>query len=143
MLLLSFALAAQAVSAPAVSGPRPLEGTHWKAIELAGRPVPSQQLAREIYLLLEERGAIYGSDGCNQVAGTYRLEKDSIRFSDMAETQRACIDTDNLDVTFRDALMTARRMTFSADRLELFDSDHRRVAVFIAVTKPSPDPASR
>jgi heat shock protein HslJ len=131
VLAWSLALAAQAVS-----GPRPLEGTYWKAIELAGKPVPANDSIREIYLVLQDRGRVYGSDGCNRVAGAYELKKNAIRFSEMAATRMACIDAGDIDIAFRDALKSARRLTVVGDHLDLFDSKNRRVAAFVAASAP-------
>jgi heat shock protein HslJ len=128
------------LAAQAVSGPRPLEGTYWKAIELAGKPVPAQDSIREVYLLLQQRGQAYGSDGCNRVAGAYELKDDAIRFSQMAATRMACIDAGDIDVAFRDALKSARRLTVVGDHLDLFDSKNRRVAVFVAASSHPADP---
>jgi hypothetical protein len=35
------------------------------AIELVGKPTPSQDSQREAHLLFQERGRVSGSDGCN------------------------------------------------------------------------------
>jgi len=138
VLASSLALAAQVVS-----GPRPLEGTYWKAIELVGRPVPSQAAIREAYLLLQEGGRVYGSDGCNRVAGRYEVTKTGVRFDDMVVTRMACIDTGGLDVVFRDALKSARQLAVAGERLDLFDSANRRVAVFLAVSSRPGEPGTR
>ena len=131
VLAWSLALAAQTIS-----GPRPLEGTYWKAIELAGKPVPANDSIREIYLVLQDRGRVYGSDGCNRVVGAYEAKNTSIRFSEMAATRMACIDAGDIDIAFRDALKSARRLTVVGDHLDLFDSKNRRVAAFVAASGP-------
>jgi heat shock protein HslJ len=126
-----------------VSGPRPLEGTYWKAIELEGKAMPSSDSIREVYLLLKEQGRIYGSDGCNRVAGTYQADDTSVRFSEMAVTRMACTDEAHIDVAFRDVLKSARRLVVAGEHLELFDSGNRRVAVFLAASSYRPDPDKR
>ena len=123
-------------AAQAVSGPRPLEGTYWKAIELAGKPVAAKESIRDIYLMLQELGRVYGSDGCNRVAGAFERKNTYIRFSEMAATRMACIDAGDIDAVFRDALKSARRLHVEGDRLELFDSKNRRVAAFVAASAP-------
>jgi heat shock protein HslJ len=138
VLVWSLGLAAQVVS-----GPRPLEGTYWKAIELQGKQVPARDSIREVYLVLAERGRLYGSDGCNRVAGAYELKNGSVRFSEMAATRMACIDAGDIDAAFRDALKNAKRVTIAGEHLELFDSSNRRVAVFLAASSHSADPAKR
>src|SRR5262245_20576460 len=134
---------ALAQAAQLVSGPRPLEGTYWKAIELEGKPVPSRASVREIYLLLQERGQVYGSDGCNRVAGIYRVNDTAVRFSEMTATRVACIDEANIAVAFRDALKRARRLMVAGEHLQLFDSADRRVAVFLAASSHPADPGAR
>ncbi len=138
VLAASLSLAAQAVTAP-----RSIEGTYWKAIELDGQPVPSQNSVRGVYLLLQEEGRLYGSDGCNRVAGLFAMNKTAVKFSDMAVTRMACIDAGDLDVLFHNALRSARRLAATAERLELFDSANRRVAVFLAVSSRPPDAGPR
>jgi heat shock protein HslJ len=141
MVLTAFAQAVLAVSlslaAQVVLAPRPLEGTYWKAIELDGQPVPSQSSVHEVYLLLQEEGRFSGSDGCNRVAGLYAMNRTAVRFSDMAVTQMACIDAGDLDVVFHDALKHARRLAANGERLDLFDSANKRVAMFLAVSTRS------
>jgi len=128
------------LAAQVVSGPRPLEGTYWKAIELVGKPLPATESIREVYLVLQDRGRVYGSDGCNRVAGTYELKNTAVRFSQTAATRMACIDAGDIDVAFRDALKSARRLTVVGDRLELLDSKDRHVAVFLAASSRPADP---
>lgn len=109
---------------------RPLEATYWKAVELAGKPVPALAANREAHLLFQAGGRVSGSDGCNRITGGYELKGDSIRFGQMAGTQMACVDTAGLEQAFRAALKSASRLTIAGDRLELFDESGTRVAAF-------------
>jgi copper homeostasis protein (lipoprotein) len=83
---------------------------------------------------------VYGSDGCNRVAGTYELKKTVVRIGEMAGTRMACIDADGLDIAFHDALKSARRLAVAGDRLVLLDSADKRVAIFVAVSSRPADP---
>ena len=121
------------LAAQVVSGPRPIEGTYWKAIELDGQPVPAQESIRGIYLVLADHGRVYSSDGCNRVSGTYEPKKMSIRFRAVAASHMACIDAGGIDGVFVGALKNARRLTIGGQRMELLDSDNRRVAAFRSV----------
>jgi putative lipoprotein len=58
-----------------------LEGTYWRATEVAGKPTPAQDANREAHLLFETGGRLSGSDGCNRIAGSYELKGDVVRFS--------------------------------------------------------------
>jgi len=112
-----------------------LEGTRWRATELAGKPVPPREANREAHLLFEEGGRVSGSDGCNRITGSYERKADVVRFGQMAGTQMACIDTAGIDSAFRSALKSAARLTIIGERLELFDASGTRLAVFRAAAQ--------
>jgi putative lipoprotein len=122
---------------PGSRSPRPLEGTYWKAIELAGTPTPAQDPKREAHLLFQTGGRVAGSDGCNRVTGSYELRGDVVTFGQMASTQMACLNTGGIDRGFRDALKGASRLTIADDRLELFDATGARLALFAATPQTS------
>jgi heat shock protein HslJ len=110
----------------------PLEGTYWRAIELAGKPAPPQDPKREAHLLFDAAGRVSGSDGCNRVTGSYQRKGDAITFGQMAATRMACVNTAAVEEAFRSALKSASRFTIAGDRLELFDAAGTRVAAFVA-----------
>jgi putative lipoprotein len=113
-------------------GSRPIEGTRWRATELAGKPTPAQNVAREAHLEFAAGGRVSGSDGCNRLTGTYTLKGDVVTFGQMAGTQMACAGAAEIEAPFREALKSATRMRVTGDRLELSDTTGRRLAVFTA-----------
>ena len=117
---------------PNPAGSRPLEGTYWKAIEVAGKPTPTQDANREAYLLFQPGGRLSGSDGCNRIVSSYELKGDVITFGQVAGTQMPCLNTGEIERAFWDGLKSAARSTIVGDRLELFDPAGRRVAAFTA-----------
>ena len=54
-------------------GTRPLEGTYWRATELAGKPTSKQDPKSEAHLEFKA-GRVSGSDGCNRLTGSYQLK---------------------------------------------------------------------
>jgi putative lipoprotein len=129
-------------TSPATSGSRPLEGTYWKAIELAGKSTPTQDPKREAHLQFQG-GRVSGSDGCNRLTGTYQLNGDRVAFGQIAGTQMACVNPGGTEGPFRDALKSATKLTVAGDRLELSDAAGTRLAVFAAgsqASSPSPSP---
>ena len=118
-------------------GARPLEGRYWKAIELAGKPTPTQEPSREAHLLFQAGGRVSGSDGCNRIMGGYELKGDSVTFGQMAGTQMACTNTGEIERAFREALQRGTRLAMAGDRLELFDMSGTRVAAFTARSQAS------
>jgi heat shock protein HslJ len=119
------------------AGSKPLEGTHWKAIELAGKPVPNTDPKRDAHLQFQAGSRVSGSDGCNRVAGSYQLEGDRVTFGQMIGTRMACPGTTDVERTFHEALKSAARLTVSGDRLELRDATGTRLAAFAALAQPS------
>ena len=107
----------------------PLEATYWKAVELAGKPTPSQNPNREAHLVFQAGGRVSGSDGCNRMIGSYEWKGDGITFGQMAGTQMACTDAAEVERGFRDALKGASRLRIAGDRLELLDATGARLAV--------------
>jgi putative lipoprotein len=126
--------------APGAAGTRPLAGTNWKAIELAGKPIPAPDANREAQLLFQAGGRLSGSDGCNRVVGSYELNGQRVRFGQLAGTQMACLDTGEVERAFRDALKAAERLTIAGDRLELLDGTGRLVAAFTASAQVATSP---
>ncbi|MGH9203145.1 MAG: YbaY family lipoprotein, partial [Vicinamibacterales bacterium] len=114
---------------PAASSAKSLEGTYWRATELAGKPVPKQDAKREAHVVFQPGGRFSGSDGCNQITGTYQLKGDAVTFGKMIATQMACLNTGGTEQAFRDAIQSAARLAVVGDRLELADAVGRRVVV--------------
>src|SRR5262245_49330144 len=134
-------VAADQTPPPAAGGTRPLEGTHWRATELAGKPTSTQDPKREAYLQMQA-GRVSGSDGCNRLTGSYQLNGDRVTFGQMAGTQMACLNSSGTEGPFRDALKSASRVTITGDRLDLFDAAGTRLATFAAGSQPSTSTAS-
>ncbi len=121
-------------AAPIPVDTRPLEGTHWRAIELAGIPIPAQDPRREAFLLFQAGGRVSGSDGCNRLTGTFQLTRGVLTFGQMAGTLMACVDSSGeVERAFREMLKRAASLAIAGDRLELFDATGRRVGAFVAV----------
>lgn len=123
---------------PTTPGADAIEGRYWRAIELAGKPVPSQDAGREAHLLFQPVGRLSGSDGCNRITGSYDLKGEAIAFGEIAVTRMACAGIGDIDRVFRDALKSASRLTVSGDRMSLFDAAGKRVALFAARVGGSP-----
>lgn len=48
------------------------------------------------YLVLEDDGSLSGSDGCNNLSGSWSVdEADQVEFEDVASTMKACEDVDD------------------------------------------------
>jgi heat shock protein HslJ len=116
-----------------------LEATYWKAVELAGAPVPAQPTNREAHLVFQPTGRLSGSDGCNRITGAYILKGEGITFGKVAGTQMACPDTADVERRFQSALKGTSHWRITGNRLELFGATGKPLAVFERGTQPSLD----
>lgn len=108
------------------------ERTHWRAVELAGKPVPPQDANHEPHLVFRRNGRVAGSDGCNRVTGRYKRSGSAMKFGQMAVTRMACPDTTEIERAFQQALESTASLQIAGDRLELFDAAGTRLAAFAA-----------
>jgi heat shock protein HslJ len=110
-----------------------LEDTHWKLIELNGKPVTADDVSREAFIqLIAESGRVTGNGGCNVMSGTYELSSPNrIQFSKMASTKMACEKMDVED-RFHKALETADSYYLKGDTLQLIRARMAPLAIFIA-----------
>ena len=110
---------------------RPLEGTYWKVVELAGKSISVQDPKREAHLQFQA-GRISGSDGCNRILGSYQRDGDRVTFGQVAGTQMACLNPTGMEAPFRTALGKTARLSLGGDRLQLFDAGGTQLAAFAA-----------
>lgn len=84
---------------PAATNPAPagsattamLENTDWRLVEVGGRPALGATNAPTLRLDPAEHRA-GGNTGCNHFGGGYELSGQSLRFSELVSTRRACTD---------------------------------------------------
>jgi len=78
-------------------------------------------------ITIEFAGAdrVNGFSGCNTYAGTYSIQGDSLHFTRMAGTLRACVDSSltEQESTYLAALQSAGAFTLSADQLTIAYGD--------------------
>jgi putative lipoprotein len=113
----------------------PLENTHWKLIILGGRPVRVVDNVPEPNMRLDlSQRRVRGNTGCNDIRGSYVLSGDSLRFSQVGVTRRACVDQEmkRQEGIFLDALDAARTWRVGGDTLTL-SGEPGELARFAAV----------
>ncbi|MEP7240709.1 MAG: META domain-containing protein [Devosia sp.] len=105
-----------------------LLGIAWTAtlvgeIQIASRNAPSLTIGSD------DRAG--GSGGCNAWFAEARIAGDTIGFSSIASTKRACSDTRNAaETAYFAALSAAATWTMSGDTLRLFGTDGRTLVEF-------------
>jgi heat shock protein HslJ len=119
-------LAAQAGGTPSLIGPT------WVAIELAGTPVPLTPAERQPSLQFIAGGRIAGSDGCNRLRATYRIDGQRLSFGPVAATRMACPGLESVIARFEAALEGTVRYELAGGRLRLYGRDDVLLVAFEA-----------
>jgi heat shock protein HslJ len=141
LLVFSGVHTSMAQSRGGAAGTQALDGTYWRAVELAGTRISATDPQREAHLQFLQAGRLSGSDSCNRMTGTYTLKGDVVTFGQRAGTQMACANTSDTERAFREAMMSATRLKRAGDRLELFDKSGKRVGLFAGRTQ-APGPST-
>jgi len=73
-----------------------------------------------VYLELVESGTVSGSDGCNQLNGTWKIDGSTIEFGAFSATMMACEDVDTW-------LSAASSATVSGDEMTVLDDGGKEI----------------
>jgi heat shock protein HslJ len=111
---------------------------YWKLIELYGQKVTvSESRKKEAYFILKEKNnSVIGHGGCNSFVGVYELSGvNRIKFSNIASTMAACIDTSVMEteVQFFRALESVDSYYVNGSELQLIRARMAPLAKFEAV----------
>ena len=103
----------------AASSNSPLLGTEWRLTNpfSGSRTAPSLQLSSE--------GRVAGSDGCNRLVGSYKLDGDRIRFLPLAASRMSCSAMNGRDADFQRSVMEAAQWRINGSGLQLLAEDGR------------------
>ena len=138
LLLLLFGCASADATDGASTAPTAnLENTYWKLTQIEGKPVTAGEDQREPHLVLhpgEDRVA--GSGGCNQFTGGYRIEDESLTFTQVAATRMACAAGMDTEQAFLAALDAVRRWAVTGEHLALYDESGSILLEFDSVYLP-------
>lgn len=110
--------------------------TYWKLIALGTTEVAPSPHQREVHVVFSTDNRITGSDGCNTMSGTYAIEGETLKLSDVATTEMACDEGADVASAYKTALTTATRFSIHADQLELRDESGLVLARFQAGAQP-------
>ena len=121
---------------------RDLTGTDWRLVSLG--PTGAEQNVvpgTTVTLTLGEDGRAGGSTGCNSYGGSYQVRGDTISFSRIVATRRACLDqnANEQEHRFLSVLESASRFRLSSNRLTILSDRTRSVLNFVNNSTPDPD----
>jgi heat shock protein HslJ len=124
----------------AAGGETGLENTQWTLVSFGETPVAQ---GSEITLLLAA-GQAGGSGGCNSYSGSYQVKGQSISFSVITSTKRACVDAPVTEQEGRyfQALESASEYFVEGDQLRITYDDGQGVLIFESTLPGGPVPTN-
>lgn len=122
--------------------PGGLTGTEWRLVSLGPTGAEQDVVAgTTVTLRLGEDGRAGGSTGCNTYGGNYQVRGDTISFTRIVATRRACLDpnANEQEHRFLSVLESASRFRLSSNRLTIISDRTRSVLNFVNNSTPDPD----
>lgn len=121
---------------------RELTGIEWRLVSLG--PTGAEQdvvQGTTVTLTLGDDGRAGGSTGCNSYGGNYQVRGNTISFSRIVATRRACLDqnANEQEHRFLSVLESASRFRLSSNRLTIISDRNRSVLNFVNSSAPDPD----
>ncbi len=100
-----------------------LQNRTWIATQIGNTEIKTAPTARNIPSLQFDSASqrVSGADGCNRIMGSYQVVGDTLTLSQMAGTQMACLDNNNIDRDFNVALNKVTHYQVYAKTLKLLD----------------------
>lgn len=115
-----------------------LQGTTWVATKIGSSTIIYNNDAsnRASLKFDEATHRISGTDGCNRIMGGYTAGKDTLTFDQLASTRMACLNNDNLDQKFNDALSKVTNYQVFGRTLKLLDRQGNPLIEFESIIQP-------
>ncbi|MBJ9984258.1 META domain-containing protein [Acinetobacter sp. S40] len=140
---LSITGCANMASAPVQSQPKPKPTTpsqpespnllytqRWVATEINGFQVQSSEKMPQIQFDPSSK-RFSGSDGCNQIMGSFNTTDENLSLGQIASTKMMCTDANSLTATqYQQALEKVARYRASSQLLVLFDQNGQTLIAF-------------
>lgn len=121
---------------------RVLTGTDWRLVSLGPAGNEADVVAGTMVTLkFGEDGRVGGSTGCNSYGGNYQIRGDTVSFSRLISTRRACLDqnANQQEQRFLSALEASNRFRLSSNRLILLSDRGGTVLNFVSNSPSEPD----
>jgi len=116
-----------------------LFATRWNVLTIDAKPLAPREGPNTPHLVLDGKGRLSGSDGCNRLIGSYKLEGAAVHFGRVATTMMACLSGGADERRFMAALERVAHWRKEGRELSLLDAQGREVARFEAAESvPTP-----
>ena len=110
------------------TGAAGLFNTQWQLQEASGTEIKIKEGATSpFFQLIEAENLVQGFGGCNNFRGSYRIEGNSITFSQVAATMKMCHDDMEKEQLFFSLLDGAASYELSGNELHLYDTENELI----------------
>ncbi|WP_347454689.1 META domain-containing protein [Acinetobacter thermotolerans] len=125
-------------SSQAVENLQQLQNRTWIVTHIGSEEIKTVPTARNIPSLQFDAATqrVTGADGCNRIMGSYTAGKDTLTLSQMAGTKMACMNNDDLDQKFNEALTKVTHYQVFGKTLKLLDSYGNPVIQLTSAAQP-------
>lgn len=107
--------------------------TRWKLIAIENQPIVTKPPPDEAHLMLgSSDNTVAGYSGCNRFSGGFTLEGEALSFGPLLSTERACIDSMDLEAHYLQALAKINRVEIVEREMRAFSGDNL-LLTFMAV----------
>ena len=109
---------------------------HWIATEINGFQIPSETDSAQIPSIQFDSAAqrFSGTDGCNQIMGSFHSDATSLQFGQVASTKMMCLDAKNVTAAqYQQILSKVASYRASDQLLVLFDANGQTLAAYRAI----------
>ena len=100
-----------------------IAGTQWQLVSFGALGAEAPVAAgASLTLAFDEHGQASGQGGCNSFGGQYKADSQTITFTALAQTLRACVDdsANQQEAKYMDALQSAGRYELTGTELTIF-----------------------
>ena len=98
----------------------------WAVTSIKGKEVQYPNQGDVSYFVFSGDRKVKGGGGCNQYSGKFRAVGDSISFSDVVSTRKACPEL-KIEEAFFQAIPEVVRFKVGKENLKFYDIDKREV----------------
>lgn len=110
-----------------------LQNTTWLATKIADSVlVDHHDLGHQASLKFDQSNRVTGTDSCNRLMGSYQADHTSIRLDQLSTTRMACLNNNNLDQKFNQALSQVTAYQVKGKHLKLYDAKGHVILEFKA-----------
>lgn len=101
-----------------------LQNQTWIATHIGNTAIQTAPTAHNIPSIQFDSATqrVSGADGCNRLMGSYTASKDALKLSQLAGTRMACMNNNNIDQKYNEALSKVTNYQVFGKTLKLLDS---------------------